>query len=151
MGKEIAKLKSMQSLKNICQDIPGSSELIKYFEYVKSLKFDDEPDYLYLEELIENMLMDQQKKQKVVEFRVDWYGLYYKNEEEIKPETYKGRRQSLNLSYVHKPIRVGYQVHTDFSLEPERIVYETQLSNDDYAVEAYSDNKLEYRIKNSSA
>ena len=41
----------------LCKDLP--KEFIKYFDYVKKLSFEDEPDYKYLKGLFEKIASEE--------------------------------------------------------------------------------------------
>ena len=54
-GREkIIGIKNNSSIEMICKDTP--KEMIEYMKYVKSLKFEENPNYKYLTKLFEIML-----------------------------------------------------------------------------------------------
>lgn len=70
-GKEknflIGKVKDETDESSLCKDIDGSKYLIRYFRYVKSLGFDENPDYDFLKSLFDKIL-----RQKYIEYEGDW-------------------------------------------------------------------------------
>ena len=55
LSKKIYEIKKLISIKMICEDTP--KEMNEYLTYVKSLKFDEEPNYDYLKGLFEFRLL----------------------------------------------------------------------------------------------
>lgn len=70
-GKEknylIGKIKDEARESDLCRDIDGHKYLVRYFKYVKSLEFDENPDYDYLRGLFDKIL-----KHKYLEYEEDW-------------------------------------------------------------------------------
>ena len=54
LSKKIYEIKSLISIKMICEETP--KEMNEYMEYVRALKFDENPNYNYLTKLLEIML-----------------------------------------------------------------------------------------------
>ncbi|EPR79799.1 Serine/threonine protein kinase [Spraguea lophii 42_110] len=72
-GKEkyrmIAKKKASVSNEVLCQGITGEKYFIRYFKYVKGLKFNDEPDYKFLISIFDKIL---HKYKYTDDSRYDW-------------------------------------------------------------------------------
>ena len=54
LAKKIYEIKSLIPIKMICENAPN--EMNEFMKYVKSLKFEEEPNYNYLIKILENML-----------------------------------------------------------------------------------------------
>lgn len=58
--EKIYKVKANISNEELCKDLPN--EMCKYMEYVKSLKYEEEPDYEYLRQLFFSILRNMNEK-----------------------------------------------------------------------------------------
>ena len=67
LAKKIYDLKNIIPIKILCKNLP--IEIQKYMKYVKSLKFEEEPNYNYLTQLLEKSL---QKINKVNDLNFSW-------------------------------------------------------------------------------
>ena len=67
LSKKVYEIKSLISIKMICEETP--KEMNEYMEYVRSLKFDENPNYNYLIKLFETML---QKINKNNDLNFSW-------------------------------------------------------------------------------
>ena len=65
--KKLYDLKKKASVETICKDLPIGMKL--FMEYVKALKFEEQPNYDYLTKLLENIL---QKINKVNDLNFSW-------------------------------------------------------------------------------
>jgi len=63
----ILEKKQQTTVKALCDNIPG--EFCTYLNYVKSLKFDEKPDYSYLRKLFFNLF---QKENYILDYCYDW-------------------------------------------------------------------------------
>ncbi|KAL0485309.1 casein kinase [Acrasis kona] len=63
----IGKKKISTSIKSLCQGLP--SEFVQYFQHVRSLQFEDVPDYTYLRRIFIELF---NKKNYVLDFEYDW-------------------------------------------------------------------------------
>ena len=50
---EILKVKETINIKDLCEELPG--EFAVYFDYIHSLKFDEEPEYSYLRKIFRDL------------------------------------------------------------------------------------------------
>ena len=74
LTRSIYDMKKKFSIKAINQDIPEGME--DYMNYVKSLKFEEDPDYNYLKIIMENML---QKINEVNDLNFSWINESFRN------------------------------------------------------------------------
>ena len=74
LTRSIYDMKKKFSIKAINQDIPEGME--DYMNYVKSLKFEEDPDYNYLKIILENML---QKINEVNDLNFSWINESFRN------------------------------------------------------------------------
>ena len=63
--KKVLFLKQTTPIESLTKNLPESYK--KYFEYVKNLKFSEEPDYIYLKSLFQ-----QKDKNFLEDFEPDW-------------------------------------------------------------------------------
>jgi hypothetical protein len=107
----IFRMKTNTTLKDLCSDMPP--EFVIYFEYCRSLKFDQQPDYKYLIKLFEGVLLQMQHDPEEIEF--DWEP---KKEDLINLK----RRSSLmnvKLTSVHTLGKLRTSEVLNFSKSPE--------------------------------
>ena len=72
--KKIFEIKSLIPIKMLCENTP--KEMNEYMKYVKSLKFEEEPDYNYLIKIFEDML---KKINQVNDLNFSWINEELKN------------------------------------------------------------------------
>ena len=72
--KKIFEIKSLIPIKMLCENTP--KEMNEYMKYVKSLKFEEEPDYNYLTKIFEDML---KKINQVNDLNFSWINEELKN------------------------------------------------------------------------
>lgn len=83
--EKIYKLKANISNEDLCKDLP--IEMCKYMKYVKSLKFDEDPDYDYLRKLFFTILFKMNEK----------FDLNFSWKQQMKPKKkIFSRKQPLN-------------------------------------------------------
>ena len=51
----ILKEKEMINIKDLCENLPG--EFAAYFDYIRSLDFDEKPDYSYLRRIFRDLFV----------------------------------------------------------------------------------------------
>ena len=73
--KKIFEIKSLIPIKMLCENTP--KEMNEYMKYVKSLKFEEEPDYNYLIKIFEDML---KKINQVNDLNFSWINEELKND-----------------------------------------------------------------------
>ena len=89
-GEKIYNIKKLIPIKMICEDTP--KEMIEYMKYVKSLKFEEKPNYDYLTKLFEIML---QKINLLNDMNFSWINQSLrKNSADVKLKNIKRRRIS---------------------------------------------------------
>lgn len=62
-------IKEGLSVDELCDEINGKEYLIKFFQYVRSLKFTEKPDYRYLNSLLDEILYNEKEFQRYKEMR----------------------------------------------------------------------------------
>jgi len=73
---KIMEKKIGTSLDKLCENLPN--EFIDILNYPRKLKFEDEPDYFYVNDLINKMMKRFEYK---MDYKYDWFVLDYNNEE----------------------------------------------------------------------
>ncbi|WEL39972.1 cGMP-depenedent protein kinase [Encephalitozoon hellem] len=61
------KIKEDLSVHNLCDGISGKKHLIKFFQYVRGLKFSEKPDYKYLDSLLDEIFHNEKELQSFKE------------------------------------------------------------------------------------
>lgn len=76
-GKEqyflIGSIKKATETVNLCDGIKGKKYFIRYFDYVRALRFDEKPDYKYLQGLFHSILRSRQRSTISSEWLVESY------------------------------------------------------------------------------
>ena len=66
--QKILEIKENTNLEKLCNNLP--KEFINYFNYVQKLQFQELPDYIFLENLFQNILDREKKIREFVIFLV---------------------------------------------------------------------------------
>ena len=65
ISQKIYERKKLITMKELCKDMP--KEMTEFMNYIKSLKFEEEPKYFYLKELL-NIMLNKMKQSNNLDF-----------------------------------------------------------------------------------
>ena len=98
--QKIYTAKSLLSIKMLCKDLP--KEMNEYMIYVKSLKFEEEPNYIYLTRIFELIL---KKINKINDLNFSWIDKVLRNNNEKKLSQNNKRKKTSPFSKIFQKIK----------------------------------------------
>ena len=104
LAQKIFELKKTIKMEHLCVNMP--EEMIIYMNYVKSLKFEQEPNYNYLRELFQNLLKKFNLNERP---HFSWINLpLYQKDSNSLSKSFKKRRQSPFTKILNKFMNKTY-------------------------------------------
>ena len=98
LAQKIYEIKKIIKMENLCINMP--EEMVIYMNYVKSLKFEQEPNYNYLRDLFQNLLKKMNKSEKP---HFSWINRpLTQKDSDFLEKSYKKRRKSPFSKILYK-------------------------------------------------
>ena len=106
LAQKIFAVKSFLSIKMLCKDLP--KEMNEYMIYVKSLKFEEEPNYIYITRIFELML---KKINKINDLNFSWIDKVLRNNNEKKLSQNNKRKKTSPFSKILQKINSKNEIN----------------------------------------